>query len=47
MLRPYFKADKRLFGEVSRLILSLLSAFFSFAAGQELLGACVVSYQSF
>jgi hypothetical protein len=47
ILRPYFKSDKRLFGEVSRLIFSLLSEFFSLAAGQELLGACVVSYQSF
>ena len=28
ILRPYFKADKRLFGEVSRLIFSLLSDFF-------------------
>jgi len=47
ILRPYFKTDKRLFGEVSRLIFSLLSEFFSLAAGQELLCACVVSYQSF
>jgi hypothetical protein len=47
ILRPYFKSDKRLFGEVSRLIFSLLSEFFSLAAGQELPGACVVSYQSF
>ncbi len=36
-----------LFGEVSRLVFSLLSDFFSLAAGQELLCACVVSYQSF
>ena len=47
ILRPYFKSDKRLFGEVSRLVFSLLSDFFSLAAGQELLCACVVSYQSF
>jgi len=47
MLRPFFKADKRLFGEVSRLIFSLLSEFFSLASGQELLCAMVVSYQSF
>ena len=47
ILRPYFKSDKRLFGEVARLIFSLLSEFFSLAAGQELLCACVVSYQSF
>lgn len=45
ILRPYFKSDKRLFGEVSRLIFSLLSEFFSLAAGQALLCACVVSYQ--
>src|SRR5574344_1237359 len=44
ILRPYFKSDKRLFGEVSKLIFSLLSDFFSLAAGQELLCACVVSY---
>lgn len=47
ILRPYFKSDKRLFGEVSRLIFSLLSEFFSLAAGHALLCACVVSYQSF
>ncbi|SLM17439.1 transposase [uncultured spirochete] len=47
ILRPYFKSDKRLFGEVSKLIFSLLSDFFSLAAGQGLLCACVVSYQSF
>lgn len=29
ILRPYFKSDKRLFGEVSRLVFSLLSDFFS------------------
>jgi len=45
ILRPYFKSDKRLFGEVSKLIFSLLSEFFSLAARQELLCACVVSYQ--
>jgi len=28
ILRPYFKSDKRLFGEVSKLIFSLLSKFF-------------------
>ncbi len=47
ILRPYFKSDKRLFGEVSRLLFSLLSEFFSLAAGQELLCTCFVSYQSF
>jgi hypothetical protein len=47
ILRPYFKSDKRLFGEVSKLIFSLLSEFFSLAAGRPLLCACVVSYQSF
>ncbi len=47
ILRPYFRNDKRLFGEISRLIFSLLSEFFSLSAGQELLGAMVVSYQSF
>ena len=47
ILRHSFKFDKRLFGEVSKLIFSLLSEFFSLAAGQELLCACVISYQSF
>jgi len=47
ILRPYFKSDKRLCGDGSRLIFSLLSEFFALAAGQELLCACVVSYQSF
>ena len=47
ILRPYFKNDKRLFGEVSRLIFELLSGFFSLAAQRELQCACVASYQSF
>lgn len=47
ILRPWFKTNKRLFGEVSRLIFSLLSDFFSLAAGRSLQCACVVSYQSF
>jgi len=36
-----------LFGEVSKLIFSLLSDFFALAAVQKLLCACVVIYQSF
>ena len=47
ILRPWFKTNKRFFGEVSRLIFSLLSEFFSLAAGQKLQCAMVVSYQSF
>ena len=47
ILRPYFKNDKRLFGEVSRLIFELLSGFFSLAAQRQLLCGCVASYQSF
>jgi hypothetical protein len=45
--RQYFESGKRLFGEVSRLIFSLLSEFFSLPAGQELLCPCAVSYQFF
>ena len=47
ILRPYFKNDKRLFGEVCRLIFELLSGFFSLAAQRQLLCGCVASYQSF
>jgi len=47
ILRPWFKSNRRLFGEVSRLIFSRLSEFFSLAAGCNLQCACVVSYQSF
>jgi hypothetical protein len=47
ILRAWFKNDRELFGEVSRLILSLLSDFFSLAAGRNLQCAMVVSYQSF
>ena len=43
ILRHSFKFDKRLFGEASKLIVSLLPEFFSLAAGQELLCACVIS----
>jgi hypothetical protein len=47
ILRPYCKNDKRLYGEVSKLIFELLSEFFSPAAQRELQCACVASYQSF
>jgi len=47
ILRPYFMNDKRLYGEVSRLIFELLSSFFSLAAQRELQCGCVASYQSF
>jgi predicted Zn-ribbon and HTH transcriptional regulator len=47
MLRPYFKTNRRLFGEVSRRIADLLSGFFSEAAGRSLQCGCVVSFQSF
>jgi hypothetical protein len=47
MLRPYFKTNRRLFGEVSRRIADLLSGFFSEAAGRPLQSGCVVSFQSF
>jgi hypothetical protein len=47
ILRPYFKNDKRLYGEVSRLIFELLSGFFNLAARRDLQCACVASYQSF
>jgi len=47
ILRQYFKNDKRLFGEVSRLIFELLWGFFNLAAQRRLLCGCVASYQSF
>jgi hypothetical protein len=47
ILRPIFRTDKRLFGLVSRLIFSLLTEYFSLAAGKTLQSGCVVSFQSF
>ena len=46
-LRPYFRHDRTLFAEVSRLIFTLIRDFYSKAAGRELLSGIVVAYQSF
>jgi len=46
-LRPYFRHDRRLFAEVSRLIYDLLREFYQEAAGRPLLTGMIVAHQTF
>jgi len=46
-LRPYFRYDRNLFAEVSRLIFTLIRDFYSKAAGRELLTGIIVAHQTF
>ena len=46
-LRPYFRHDRRLFAEVSRLIYDILREFYHEAAGRPLLTGIVVAHQTF
>jgi hypothetical protein len=46
-LRPFFRHDRRLFAEVSRLIYDILRDFYREAAGRQLLTGMVIAHQTF
>ena len=46
-LRPFFRHDRRLFCEVSRLIYDIVGEFYHEAAGRSLLTGIVVAHQTF
>ena len=46
-LRPFFRHDRRLFSEVSRLIYEILREFYHEAAGRQLLTGMVIAHQTF
>jgi len=46
-LRPFFRHDRRLFADVSRLIYSIITEFYAEAAGRLLLTALIVAHQTF
>jgi hypothetical protein len=46
-LRPFFRHDRRLFAEVSRLIYDILREFYHEAAGRPLLTGMVIAHQTF
>ncbi|MDA3947963.1 MAG: transposase, partial [Spirochaeta sp.] len=46
-LRPFFRHDRRLFAEVSRLIHDILREFYHEAAGRPLLTGMVIAHQTF
>jgi hypothetical protein len=46
-LRPFFRHDRRLFAEVSRLIHNILREFYHEAAGRQLLTGMVIAHQTF
>ena len=45
--RPFFRHDRRLFAEVSRLIYDILRDFYQEAAGRPLLTGMVIAHQTF
>jgi hypothetical protein len=46
-LRPFFRHDRRLFSEVSRLIYEILREFYHEAAGRQLLTGMVIAHLRF
>lgn len=46
-LRPFFRHDRRLFADVSRLIYNILLEFYKEAAGRFLLTGMVIAHQTF
>jgi hypothetical protein len=46
-LRVFLRHDQRLFADLARLIFSLISEFYSTAAGKPILSAAVAAYQRF
>jgi hypothetical protein len=46
-LRPFFRHDRRLFADVSRLINNLIGEFYNEAAGRSLLSGMVIAHQTF
>ena len=46
-LRPFFRHDRRLFADVSRLIYRILAEFYQEASGRPLLTGTVITHQTF
>ena len=46
-LRVFLRYDQRLFGRISRLIFSLITTFYSAAAGKPISSAAILAYQPF
>jgi hypothetical protein len=46
-LRPFFRHDRRLFAEVSRLIYTIISEFYAAAAGKPILSGVIAAHQTF
>ncbi len=46
-LRPFFRHDRSLFADVSRLINNLIGEFYNEAAGRSLLSGMVIAHQTF
>lgn len=47
MLRPYFRHDKKLYSEISKIISGLITEYYRLFFGKELVTGLVVSFQSF
>ena len=46
LLRPYFRHNRRLFSDISRLIFVIIKRFYDKAAGRQIRTGMVLAYQS-
>ena len=46
ILRPYFRHNRRLFSEISRLIFAIIGRFYNKAAKKRIMTGMVLAYQS-
>ena len=46
VLRAFFRHDRRLYGEISKLIYSMIQRFYNAAAGRKIHSAAVIAYAS-
>ena len=46
MLRVFFRRDRRLYGEISKLVYRMIQRFYNEAAGRKIQSAAVIAYAS-
>jgi len=46
VLRVFFRHDRKLYGEISRLIYRIIQTFYTAAAGRKIQSAAVIAYAS-
>ena len=46
VLRVFFRHDRRLYGEISKLVYHMIQSFYNAAAGRRIHSAAVIAYAS-